>query len=247
MTIATDLVTRAYREINLIPTGDSPTTAEATEGLTLLNNVIDILFGNIIGENLAEWPVPPPQRTDPTRAQYPLFPPESDVSLTVYQAPPANVRLMCSISAATTLYMPHNPADGARVSFANVGMSAVTLTLDGNGRKIEAATTLAVTNSATTKRWFYRGDTGNWVLLAALAGSDTPPLPSEYDDYLAIGTAIRLAPRHGKVVSSESLAMYKMQQAAIKARYRQVTASVNPGDIVNSMQTPMLGTAAWMT
>ncbi len=246
MTIATDLVTRAYRELNLIPTGDSPTTAEATEGLTLLNNLVDFCIGTLIGENLAEWPVPPPQRTDPTRAQYPLFPPESDVSLTVYQAPPGNVRLMCSITTATTLYMPHNPNDGARVSLANVGMTA-TLTLDGNGRKIETASTLAVTNSATTKRWFYRGDTGNWVLLATLAGSDTPPLPIEYDDYLAIGTAIRLGPRHGRTVSAESLAMYKMQQAAIKARYRQITASINPGDIVNSMQTPMLGTAAWMT
>lgn len=234
MTIASSLVTSAYRQDNLIPVDQSPSTAEAAEGLAKLNRILDNLFGYELGELLMEWPVPPPQRTASVGARYPLSPTTAnDLPSTVWPYPPGNVRLMCSITSVTTIYLQHFPNDGARMELANVGMTA-TLTLDGNGRKIEAAATLAVTSAATTKRWFYRSDTGNWVLVATLTDSDTPYLPTEFDEYLIAELAIKLAPGHGKSPSAYTLESRNRELSKLKARYYQPTAVLG-----NGLDSPM--------
>ena len=140
MTAASTLVTYAYRESNLIAVGGSPTTAESTEGLAVLNAYLVSLFGNELGEQLYEWPVPQPQRTAGTAADYPLTPAALDLPTSVYLYPPANVRIMSAVTSATTVYFPEAPCDGARMGYVNLNATAA-LTLDGNGKLINTATT----------------------------------------------------------------------------------------------------------
>lgn len=234
MTIASVIVSRAFRRDNLIPVGTNPSTAEAAEGLAMLNTIIDTLFGNEIGEPLMEWPVPPPQRTAPVAAQYPLLPPASDLLSTQYPYPPCNVRLMASNTVATTVYLQNLPNDGARVAFVNLGITA-NLTLDGNGRKIDSSTTVVLTSISTNKTWFYRTDTGAWTSLATLTDSDEMPLPSEFDDYFVCQLAMTLPgakPREGTVETRNSTL------TKLKARYRQPTNAVGGGaDMAPSWQT----------
>lgn len=238
MTIASDIVQQAYRENNLIPVGQSPSTAEAAEGLGLLNAVLKTLFANVIGEQLTDWLVPAPQRTDPVSANYPYLPMVSDPVSSVYLSPPDNSRIITKVPAATTIYLSQMPNDGARMGFVQKGSTA-TLTIDANGRTIEtAATKTLVLTDTTPLQWFYRGDTGDWVALTTLVAGDTPPLPDEFDDLLITGTNLRLCPRAGKDPLVSTAARYRDMVAQAKSRYRQITpASGGARDIPAALQS----------
>ena len=140
MTAVNTLVTYAYRESNLIAVGGSPTSAESTEGLAVLNAYLVSMFGNELGEQLYEWPVPQPQRTASVAADFPLFPAAMDLPSSIYLYPPANSRIMSALTTATTVYFPEAPSDGARMGYVNINATAA-LTLDGNGKLINGATT----------------------------------------------------------------------------------------------------------
>lgn len=231
MTTAAVLIQAAYRENNLIPIGTDPSTEEVTEGLAKLNRILDGLFGNEAGENLSEWPLPPPQRSAPVAAQYPLAPAAHDLPSNVWPYPPGNVRLMCSIITATTIYLQNLPNDGARVDLVDLGMAA-SLTVSGNGRLIEsaagvAAATVAFASAAAGKRWFYRTDKGTWILLATLLSTDESPFPTTFDDYLLAELNIRLCPSHGKSPLDSTSEARNRGLSKLKARYRQPTAVLN--------------------
>lgn len=233
MTTASIIVTQALREGNLIPVGTSPTTEQASEGLDRLNIFVSALFGNEIGEPLFEWPVPPPQRTSPENARWPLYPGLSydEARLPgVYTNPPCNVRLMASNTTPTTIYLQHMPNDGARVAYVSVG-AADALTLDGNGRMIDGSATIDIepTDDGGRQLWFYRGDLGSWQKIITLASDTESPLPMEFDDYLITGLCIRMSSRYGSDPRSGTVATYKSQLAKLQARYRQPTAALNGG------------------
>ncbi len=235
MTIASTIVAAAYRENNLIPIGTSPTTAEAAEGLTVLNNVLNTLFGHELGEQLYDWPINPPQRTAPVAAQYPQLPGASDLTPSQWPYPPTNSRLVCTNTAAATVYFPEAPSDGARMAYLPIGTPG-TVTLNGNSRYIAGAATAAPGAAATT--YLYRADTGNWVALAALASGDALPLPVEFDDYFICATNLRLCPRFGKQPQPATLAVLKDMRGKLIARYRQDVAWVGGGaDLPSTYQT----------
>jgi hypothetical protein len=234
MTIASDIGTRAFREGNLIAVGTSPTAAEAAEALYLLNNLMYSLIGDIFGENLSDWSLPP-ANTSPVDARYPLDPLDEALPTTVYPYPPQNSRLVVKITAATTVYLPPSPNDGARLAIADAGSTAaITLTINANGRQIEDAATLGVVPATTTAReWLYRADTANWVRIADLVAGDTPPFPAVFDDLLITGLAIRLASRYGLEPRSGTTEIFKAMLNKAKTRYaqpqRQVISEDAPG------------------
>ena len=241
MTTAGTIVTDAYRQGNLIPVGSEPIAAETTEGLALLNRIVKRLFGYELGEKLYPWPVPPPQRTAPVKADYPFLAPKEDLPSSAYPYPPINSRLMCSITSAATVYMPHEPCDGALIGVADVGMgNTVVLTLDGNGRKIAGSTTDTFTQGTdTVATYFYRDDTGEWTLLDTdLIAGDEMPLPSEHDDYFVCQLSIALAPRNGKTSAPETIETRDRELARIKQRYRQTAPQVGgAADTPRSVQS----------
>lgn len=234
MTTAQEIIDQAFREGQLIPVGASPTSDERTEGLGRLNSFIKSLFGFELGELTAEWQVPP-RSTAPVSARYPLEPVDEKLPSDVWPYPPPNVTLSTKISSATTVYLDQNPRDGARVRLADAGSSA-NLTIDANGRTIEAAATITVTPASDAPReWFYRKDKSDWVRLATLALNDAVPFPEMFDDLLITGLAIRLAPRNGQPVHNATLARYRDMQRKFKAHYKQ--ARRMPSDYDLRMQT----------
>jgi hypothetical protein len=237
MTLASTIIAAAFRENNLIPIGTSPTTAEAAEGLTVLNNVVLTLFGNELGEQLRDWPIFPPQRTASVASRYPQAPQNDDLPSSVWPYPPANSRLVCTNTSAVTVYFPEAPSDGARMAYLPVG-SPATVTFDGNGRYIDGAASTDSTIVTTATTWLYRADTGSWTTLATLTAGASMPLPAEFDDYFICATNIRLCPRFDKQPQPATLAILKDAKNKIAARYRQEVTWIGGGaDLPLTLQT----------
>lgn len=246
MTTATLLIQAAYREGNLIAVGGSPTAGEQTEALALLNRLVDGIFGFEMGENLADWLFPVPQRTAPVAANYPQLPissfltaPYSSAFLSPY--PPNNSRVVWG-GVTGTLYFPEAPEPGSRMAVVqgsgagDSGAPGQILTLNGNGRTIQDPTdkflknTVVLTNPATSNQWIYRDDLGQWMLCQDMAIGDDCPFPKEFDDFFICAAAKRLAPRYGKITAKETIETAKTKLAALKARYRQTAPTVYGSD-----------------
>lgn len=236
MTTATSLIQSAYREGNLIAVGTTPSTNEAAEALILLNNFILGIFGYEMGENLIDWLAPAPQRTAPVAANYPQMPLVTlDDTTTmmfgspgssVWPYPPKNRRIVWG-GVTQTVYFPEAPMDGSRMAVVqgsgagDHGAPGNILTLDGNGRTIEASNTKTYTDPVSPRQWMYRADTADWIAVVALAAGDPCPFPSEFDDFFICALSMRLAPRYGKVTAVETQKMALTTLGRLKARYRQ--------------------------
>jgi hypothetical protein len=222
MTTISELVKQAMREGNLIALSTDLTDDEQSEAITLLNRFLDSLYGSELGEFTQDWPVPP-THTSPVAARQPQQPRSEEAPSDVWPYPPGNVNIVLNLVSDTTIYMPQTPQDGARMTFANAGDGATyTLTVDGNGRKVNGADTVTATPAVfASQQWLYRADLGDWVALSILGADDESPLPAVYDDLLALGTFIRLAPRYGRSMSSESAVTYKRILMRFKNQYRQ--------------------------
>lgn len=244
MTLASAIIQSAYREGNLLPAGTTGTTAQNAEALDRLNRFVRSLYGNDMGENLADWLAPSPQRTAPVAANYPQFPLACDLPSSVTPYPPKNSRIVYGATQSSTAYFPEAPDDGSRMGAicAAGAVDATTLTLDGNGRTIEGAATLVLTAPFTPKRWLYRADLGDWTLIADLAESDEMPFSDDMDDLFITGLAIRLAPGYDKQVGAETVSTFKTMLAKFRARYRQAGTTVfGSQDFPRSLQSYAAG------
>lgn len=208
MTTASDIITAAYREAQIIAISASPTTAETTEALNRLNSLVLSVFGGEAGEELTDLAIGG----------------EFDRSQLVSDHVPADTRLVLNLGSAQTLSLDPQPYNGERVAVADAGANLVThnLILDGNSRRIETAATVTLNTSSLARQWMYRADLGNWVRLTSLAAGDEMPFPVEFDDYFIIGLAIRLNPRHrSDGMSQESATRWQRQEGQLQARYRK--------------------------
>ncbi len=230
--LASAAVTRAYREAAIRPIGTTPTTDEFEEGLDRLNGFLDSLFGAEIGQLLTDVQVPLIQRTaESARANFNLPFPNS---LTNFDQLPAqyeqtvvdqfvlapNSRVLWRGTDATTVFFPQYPGDGARVEIVNTGASA-TLTLDGNGRRINGSDQATFLDSDTRVTYFYRADLGDWKPITQLTLTDELPLPAEFDRLIICGTAISLTALDEINPSSGTMFMYERLLKRCKERYFQ--------------------------
>lgn len=255
MTTATEIIQNAYREGNILPVGTSPGVNETTEALARLNNLIVAVFGTEMGENLVDWLVPSPQRTAPTAANFPQGPQTifddsgslAGNSNAVWPYPPKNSRIIYG-SVASTVYFPEAPDDGSRMAIVqgsgagDSGTAGAVLTLDGNGRTIEGVNTQAYPSPVTGRSWFYRADLADWRALEPLEAADDMIFPPEFDDLWITMLAIRLAPRYGKVVAAETVAINKSMLSKFSNRYMQSQVTVyGSQNIPNSDQSYLNG------
>lgn len=262
MTQAVNLIQSAYREGNLIPVGKQPTTDEQTEALERLNRFVQGVFGYEMGENLADWPVPTPQRTAPVAANYPQLPyPQGldaellttpyayDPSGDIFRYPPANSRIVWG-GITEPVYFPEAPKDGARMALilgsgaGDGAMAGQVLTLNGNGRTIQGVNTQTFAWGAafTAKQWLYRADLGDWMLVQDMALMDQCPFPSELDDLWICMLAMRLAPRYNKTTAPETERTAINMMAKMKTRYEQAgNTTYNSQDIPRGLQSYISG------
>lgn len=227
MTTASEIVKNAYREGNLVPldatTGTPVTTpGQDAEGLALLNRFIFSLLGFELGEFSLDWPVPPSQTSD-VPARYPILPKGTQLRSDQWPYPPANVQVITKLVESTTIFLTQDPEDGARVQFSNIGdPDTFNLTIDANGRLVKGALVSVETPGELDGQiLFYRADLSDWQLVTTLTADDDSPFPFVYDDLLEVATFIRLAPRYGRSVSTESAATFKRLMTRMKTQYRQ--------------------------
>lgn len=206
MTLVSDIIKRAYRECNLIPLVSDPSANQSTEALPLLNSIIMSTIGNEAGDEF-------------TNLNYGG---DYDQSDCISEWVPDNTRLILNLEAATTLYLDPMPYEGQRIAVADVSgnLNTFNLILDGNGRTIEDAATATLDTDGLNREWMYRADTGNWTRVAPLTTSDEMPFPIEFDDYFIILLAIRLNPRYGQELSSQSFETMKRSRGQLRSRYR---------------------------
>lgn len=216
--LVSECITAAYREADATTVGDAPSDAEKAEALVLFNNFVLRLFGTEFGENLLDWPVPPP--TGQTCVPDNLVSP--NMSSTWYDTPRTNSRLLVNINAETTVKMPASPNDGSQIMIVDVGSSSVDLTLDGNGRLVSGQTSAIDTPQALNgQRYFYRADLASWELVEELDADDELPLVADWNDLFVTYLAIRLAPRNAQETTQETATVYKDLLAKARRRYRQ--------------------------
>jgi len=237
--LASQIITDAFRESNLIPVGTPPTSLENDEGLRRLNAIINSLISTACGELIFDWQIPP-VATAPLYGQVsnPRDPYGQTSVVTTYPFPAINTRLLTQLTQSVTVYLPQYPNDGSRVAIADTGSGAgLTLTIDANGRKVEDAASVTLDPLTVGQReWFYRSDLANWVRRADLTVSDPQPFPSKYDDFLVTALAIRLSPRYAAEIADATAMTYRSTLAAFKAQYKQPTVTPDTFDI-RSIQT----------
>lgn len=243
-------IRRGFRRGNIITIGSQPNAAESAEGLELLNSFWRKLLGTEIGENLISWPVPPEANGRQPPSWLPLLTDTVSAS-TWWLYPIQNARLLTKITAATTIYFPANPDDGARMAVRDIGSSAVQLTLSGNGRLIEGQATL-VEETATAfngRSWFYRDDLASWEPVQDMTLADVSmPLPAEFDDMWINYLAIQLAPSNSQDAAAEVVDTFKADLARAKARYSQRQAvAVNDPRVSQSTQSFGDGSLDWFS
>lgn len=215
MTTTLEIITSAYRESNLIAIGASPSAPQVTEGLARLNALVSGVYGYEVGDPLADWPVGVEGVADDVGSW----------DSNAWSYPPANVRLIAGHTSATTVYLPPAPDDGARVVVIdpNARLAAAPITLDGNGRAIEGATSVTLSANSLERSWLYRADKGNWTRLSTLTATDDEefPFPIEFDDYFITRLAMRINPRYGRSIGAESADAMERTLGKLRARYRQ--------------------------
>jgi hypothetical protein len=228
---ASETIVSAYRESNLVGVGRSLTSGQEAEGLTLLNGLLPATIGSEAGEELADINIGGP--TDLIALEY----------------APVNARLVLNLAAGRTINLHPKPHDGQRLAVVDAGgnLSTANLTLDGNGRLIEGASSLVLNTDGEAREWFYRADLGDWKRLSSLDLADDLPFPREFDDYFSILLAMRLNPRHGRELAASSMAWLQAQANRLEARYRRprpfqdyATIGMRHHDAVDSAWAPWL-------
>lgn len=230
MTTASEIIRLAFREGNFIAIGASPSDDENSEGLILLQNIMDTLFPLTVGTSPQPWYVPNPQQNSNRSANYPALPGDPGLpQVHDVDYPPPNVRLMMRNTSARTIYFQYQPQDGAIMEFADTGFTA-DITLNGNGALFGLAgtsQTVSITPDPTgarrpPRKWVYRGDYGAWVEITALELTDELPFPTAFDDFFVTELAIRLTPRDGLEPRQITLLRNRDMKTYIRTLYTQM-------------------------
>jgi len=226
MTTVASIITSAFRESNILPLGVAPTTAQSAEAFNLLSTVVSSALGNSAGENLNPFPLGQNNIENPSG--YPWW--SNEIPGGVFL--PTNMRVMCNLTAAGTINLHPKPHDGARMGIVDVSGNFATnpLTVNGNGRNIEGASTQTYSTNGQVRQWVYREDLGNWVVVDPLSAVGDMPWPSEFDDLFIILLAMRLNPRYGTTMAQETMEMLRATRSRFSARYSQSTTQMPSED-----------------
>ena len=221
----------------MLPLGKAPTASQSTEALRLYNALLNAIYGGDAGEQLNDWPL----------GNFSLAAVETKLPLTTYDLarPSLNRRLIAVNDAAMTVYLHPIAQDGARYGITDPfgRLAAFPVTLDANGRTIEATPTLLLNVNGTYREWLYRADLSAWLKISDVLVGDENPFPAKYDMMFVILLALRLNPRYGRSLDEQSLAILKQNKREFVARYLQS----QPLEIDDSISWPYMSTQSYDT
>lgn len=205
---ARSIIESAFRELNAIPTGTSPTDAEINEALDLLNTFIRSLFSFDLGIKLRDFPIPIVES---------LCLSADDRSLINFK----NVRFIVRNMTPTTVALSDDIDDGALIQAVDAGSSS-DFTISSTSRLIDASFTLTLQPGFISKTLFYRADKGAWITVPeTLNIDDEVPFPPDLDDLLITGLAIRLSSRFSVEIFSGTERAFRRALARARSRYAQ--------------------------
>lgn len=227
MTIASDIIRMAYRETNLIPLGQNPTTNQTNEALELLNSIIMSTIGNEAGDSLNDINIGG------------TYTEETFINQWV----PDNTRLLLNITAPATYLLDPYPRDGQRFAIVDVAgnLSLNNVTVSANGRTIDGLTETLLIDDSFNGQWIYRADLGDWTNIASLEEVDTLPFPSDFDFYFTTMLALRLSPRFAQSLTPESLKALARARSQLHSRYEQKTEVLPDLDTRNFLSDKTYG------
>lgn len=232
MATALAIITDAYRESNIIPVGQVPSTNHQNEAFTRLKALIASIYGNDLGAPLVDWPVGVEDYQESMAGW----------GSANWSYPQPNVRLVCNLGSAETVYMPFSPDNGARIAVLDRkgNFATYNLTLHGNGRTINGADSVTLNTNDYNEGFIYRADRGEWVLLTALANVNANmPFADAYDDYFVTLLAARLNPRYGRALSQETTAWLAEMRNKMQAEHRQTRkVTADPGVLTQNHARP---------
>jgi hypothetical protein len=204
-TLASSIITDAYRESNIIPMGTAPNENQQIEALGKLNTLILSTIGNEAGDGFDDYNIGG----------------TCDQSNYLINYIPANARVLLNLTDAKSYNLHPNPFEGQRLGLVDVigNLATYPVTLSGNGRNIEGAPTLVLNTNSDNRQWMYRADIGQWVKITTLLYTDAIPFPQEFDDYFITMLAMRLNPRYGQALADESQEVLKRSRSLLRDRY----------------------------
>lgn len=215
------IIARAYRERQVLDIDETPSTSQSTEALALLQSIIKVHMlqqpQSII--NVGTLVTPKNSRTRRLR---------NFTTLAETLPLPQNVYVNCNLAAPTTLLMPYDAGDGARLRIIDVAGNFATqnLTLDGNGTLIDGSTTAVLADNGSSTDLFYRREIATWTVVSGLIETSNMPFPDEYDDMFTLLLAARLLSRYGKELDGVSAALLNETRDRFKARYNRTASDV---------------------
>ncbi len=195
-----DVIKRAARLNGAIATGDDPTSDEMNDAMLCLNTMKRALFGTVIGVRLS---------------------PQDCTGLTAKQA--ENGGEYQIPAAAFALTAPTNPRSGARfgVVDANLTFATNNCTVARNNRLLNgAAANLTLNTNGQNIRFWFRGDTGNWVEEADyVTPDDTIEFPEPLIAYMPNMLAVAWAAEFGADLRQDIVAMAAEGRQAFARQY----------------------------
>ena len=144
-----DVIKRAMRMHGALASGADPDATESADYLIAMNTMKRALFGTLIGPRLSPQSVTGAAAQAERGGEYEI-----------------------AATAAFTLTAPANPKAGSRFGVVDTGLNFATFncTVSAPGRLINGAAANYVMNTnGQRQRFWFRGDTGNWVLEADYA------------------------------------------------------------------------------
>jgi hypothetical protein len=195
-----DVLKRSLRLLGVLAAGDDPGADDLTDAMTALNTLKGSLFGTEIGQRLSVQDL---------------------TGLTAAQAEAGGEYAIPAV--AFTLTAPGKPRAGDRfgITDPNLVFGASPLTINRNGRLLNgAASNLSVSVAGAHVRFWYRGDTGNWVEEADFATpDDVIEFPDALIAYLPYMLAVALAPEFGADLRPDIAALAAEGRAAFARAY----------------------------
>jgi len=239
MSTLSDIITRSFRESQILDINRPPSDAQIAEALPILNGIISrhirpavqtIWLGNVAAVR--------EQRGITLKN----FTPFMD-----NRAVPQNCYVNLLSDAARTLLLPPSPGDGARLTFIDVlgSLASFPLTLNGNGNNILGNPVLVLSTSLENTSIMFRRDLAEWIRVSPLTQLQSIPFPDEFDDMFVIELAMRLNPRYGKEISPITSEIYQSIRSRHTGRYLSENSSADPDILWDSSLATNSDTGAY--
>lgn len=219
-----DVITRALRLLGALASGDEPDAEQMADALEAFNTLKRSWFGTLIGARLTSQGVSASPAQAENGGEY-------------------------AVSALTlSLTAPGNPRAGGRFGVVDQALSFTThpCTVSPNGALLEGASAPLVLSSAgDNRRWWFRGDTGNWLREADFTDpTNAIEFPDAMIAYMPYMLAVILAPEFNTelrqdVIAADALGRATMARAYAPRGRNEVEAPLGvpwPAPAVNTAQ-----------